>query len=277
MKTFFMIFQVSFIAFLMVIPLNAMPDNPNNPDSSVINKRLHLIAQNDSIDLLKQSYKRKGLPLTELEEKQDSIHDTLKSINKQIQNSKPSSVQTSLLLDLISYIPMKPNTIFDWIIIIVGIIAVISGLFLIFGIFSMAASRKKATQKKKSLQYNTPAPHKTPAPATQPIDELRALAKNTSDSVHQLRRQLKNTEYEKNAPAPEPVKPHPEEEMPPLLLSDQAHKNDAQIEHKIIDAASNGLNPQEISKKFHISTDQISLILKVAGIKPKKTDYKKIK
>jgi hypothetical protein len=134
-------------------------------DRLIIKKRLELITQNDSIDLLKQSYKRKGIALTELEEKQMAIHDTLRYLNNQIQNFRYSPERTSIP-DLRRAISLKPDTIFDWIIIIVGIIAVISGVFLVFGVISIVTSKKRRSKKKKPAQQTIiPPPQKTPVPA----------------------------------------------------------------------------------------------------------------
>lgn len=268
MKRFF-ISRICLLLFCVTFSLHAMP---NSRDSSIIKKRMDLITQSDSIDLLKQSFKRKGMALTELEEKQKAIHDTLKYLNNQIQKIKFSPTRTSIP-DLIRSISLKPDTIFDWIIIVVGIIAIISGVFLVFGVFSIARSKKKRSKKKRPVQNSIPPPQKAPAPSTHPIDELRALATNTSDTVTQLRRQLKNSEHENNAPDRERLKQHqePEEEMAPLPVSDNEYKRDTHTEKKIIEAARNGASPQEISKKFHTSIDQVSLILKVAGVKSKKT------
>lgn len=251
----------------------------NNPDSTIISKRLQLISINDSIDLIKQTNKRKGLSLTELEEKQSVVRDSLKMINIQIQNTKISSNSTTLL-DLANLLSRKPATIFDWIIIVVGLIAVISGFFLISGIFSMFSSKKKMVTSKKTAKKVSDAPPKKQTIAPQPvaspkhsIDELRALAGNTSDSVNQLRRQLKNIDPS-SSNQPEiinhTINLSPEDEMPPSLFSESIDQNDMQTQQKIIDAATNGMNPLEISRKFHISTDQVLLTLKVAGVKQKK-------
>lgn len=267
MKRFF-VSRIFLLLFCVAFSLNAIP---NVRDSLIIKKRMDLITQSDSIDLLKQSFKRKGIALTELEEKQKAIHDTLKYLNNQIQNFKFSPTRTSIP-DLIRSISLKPDTIFDWIIIVVGIIAVISGVFLVFGVISITISKKKHSRKKKPIQNSIPTPQKALAPSTHPIDELRALATNTSDTVTQLRRQLKNSEHENNAPDRERLKQHQEaeEEMAPLPVSERGYKRDTQTEKKIIESARSGASPQEISKKFHTSIDQVSLILKVAGIKPKK-------
>ncbi len=268
MKKIFMLW-IYLLFFSVASSLNA---TTVSRDSLIIKKRMVLITQNDSIVLLKQSYKRKGIALTELEEKQMAIHDTLRYLNNQIQNFRYSPERTSIP-DLLRSISLKPDTIFDWIIIIVGIIAVISGVFLVFGVISIVTSKKRRSKKKKPAQQTIiPPPQKTPVPATHPLDELRALATNTSDSVTQLKRQLKNIEYDNNAPDRERLIQHqePEEVMTPLPVSDNEYKRDTQTEKKIIEAARSGASPQEISKKFHISADQISLILKVAGVKQKK-------
>jgi hypothetical protein len=239
---------------------------------------VQLISKNDSIDLLKQTFKRKGLPLTELEEKQRVIRDSLKMLNLQIQNTDISH-SNSRLLDLVQLLSNKPESIFDWIIIIVGIIAVISGVFLITGIFSLFSSKKKASKSKKSSKKISEPPPKKPAAAPQPaaspnqsIDELRALAGNTSNTVNQLRRQLKNTDtissqHEPNIHIRNQVL---QEEMPTALFSDSNTQDELHTQKKIIDAARNGMTPHDISRKYHMSTDQILLILKVAGIKQKK-------
>lgn len=266
----------SAIKFLILLFCFSVTALPGNLDSTIFIKRVQLISRNDSIDLLKQTFKRKGLPLNELEEKQVVIRDSLKVLNLQIQNTKITP-RTTTFLDLVQLISKKPDTIFDWIIIVVGLIAVISGFFLITGIFSMFSSKKKPVKNKKPAKKNSDTPPKKPAPAPAPhiateqrkaIDELRALAGNSSDSVKQLRRQLKN--FDSTSDRPEPVNQLPPEEMPPAVFSDSIDQNDMQTQEKIIESAKNGMKPHDISRKYHMSTDQVLLILKVAGVKQKK-------
>lgn len=266
---------IRFFILLFCLSVTALP---NNLDSTIIHERVQLISKNDSIDLIKQTFKRKGLPLTELEEKQRVIRDSLKMLNLQIQNTKIAQ-KNSTMSDLIRLLSNKPDTIFDWIIIVVGIIAVISGVFLISGIFSLFSSKKKTSKSKKSSKKISEPPPKKPAVAPQPvpsskqsIDELRALAGNTSDTVNQLRRQLKNTDttISRAETINHTKNQSPQEEMPPALFSDSIDQDDMQTQQKIIDAARNGLKPHDISRKYHMSTDQVLLILKVAGVKQKK-------
>jgi hypothetical protein len=180
---------------------------------------------------------------------------------------------------MIQFISKKPDTIFDWIIIVVGLIAVVSGFFLISGILSLFSLKKKKAKNKKAVKKSSEPPPKKPAsppqPSTSPkqsIDELRALAGNTSDSVNQLRRQLKN--FDAATDRPEFINPPKidsiQEEMPPALFSDSIDQNDMQTRKKIIESAKNGMTPHDISRKYHMSTDQVLLILKVAGVKQKK-------
>lgn len=269
-------FTIRFFILLFCFSVTTLP---NNLDSTIIHQRVQLISKNDSIDLLKQTFKRKGLPITELEEKQGIIRDSLKTLNLQIQNTNLSH-HNSRLLDIVQLLSNKPDTIFDWIIIVVGIIAVISGIFLISGIFSLFSSKKKSSKSKKSSKKISEPPPKKPVATTQPatsskqsIDELRALASNNSDTVNLLRRQLKNSEPTRSL-SEEPNNfsrklPQPEE-MPPALFSDSDDQNELQTQKKIIEAAKNGMSPHDISRKFHMSTDQVLLILKVAGVKQKK-------
>jgi hypothetical protein len=262
MKTVTMHFSTTII---LLFASTCLFSSPTISDSSIIYKRSHLISQNDSIDLLKQTFKRKGVSLTELEEKQSLIHDSLKLINQSIQNSGTQPEQSSLF-DFLPYLPLKPTTIFDWIIIVVGIVAVISGFFLVIGMLSMAKA-KKNSRLKKAIPKEITTQKKTTIIPSQPIEELRALANSATDSVNQLRRQLRNAENDK--PSSENT-PEIAKRIPQTTIEDVSQENDSEHKRKIIDAAQSGMSPQEISKKYHISTDQVSLILKVAGVKLKK-------
>jgi hypothetical protein len=86
-----------------------------------------------------------------------------------------------------------------------------------------------------------------------------------------LKRQLKNIEYDNNAPDRERLIQHqePEEVMTPLLFQTM-NTSGILRRKKNIEAARSGDSPQEISKKISYNADQISLILKVAGVKQKK-------
>jgi DNA-binding NarL/FixJ family response regulator len=138
--------------------------------------------------------------------------------------------------------------------------------------FSMAKAKKK-TRLKKAIPKEITTQKKTTTIPSQPIDELRALANNSTDSVNQLRRQLRNVENDKSASenTSEITKRlHKQDQITQIHFGSSSQDNDSEHERKIIEAARSGMSPQEISKKYHISTDQVSLILKVAGIKLKK-------
>ncbi|HEX2956397.1 MAG TPA: hypothetical protein VHO70_06190 [Chitinispirillaceae bacterium] len=268
----------SIIKFFIVLFCCSVITLPNNLDSTIVKKRVQLISKNDSLDLIKQTFKRRGLSLSELEEKQSVIRDSLKMLNLQIQNTKISP-GNSTLPDLVKQLYKKPETMFDWIIIIVGLIAVISGVFLLTGIISMFSSKKRAAKSRKTVKKVSEPPSKKAAVPPQPaasskqaIDELRALASNTPDSVKQLRRQLKSADSKSSGPdiVENDNKPSLQEEMSPPLFMDSTQQHDIQTQQKIIEAAKNGMKPYDISRKYHMSTDQVLLILKVAGVKQKK-------
>ncbi|MBN1309526.1 MAG: hypothetical protein JXA18_16520 [Chitinispirillaceae bacterium] len=223
----------------------------------------------DSLDLLKQNLKRKGETIAEIEQRQDSLRDSLRMVRDNLQTASNIPSKTSGKRNLPLFI-QKPTNPFDWIIVITGAVALFSGLMLFIGIarsLRLKQNRQKRKQgapsrdhEKQGMEkrvktvaaypaYEAPPPSSAPSPV---ID---------SGSINQLRQRLDNQQsFQHNAtPAVAAAQP-----VQPQCSPNDASETDA-IEHQILDASRNGLDITAISRKFHLSADHVALILKMAA------------
>ena len=126
--------------------------------------RLELRQRLDSLEVEKQTLKRLGKPLFELEAAASRLRDTLLAMRpnttlpEQPQSSSGKSFSLPFsLLTSISGIPFAPRNFFDWFIIATGVVALVSGFLLVIGILHTARAKKRraAPPKAKSAAKTT--------------------------------------------------------------------------------------------------------------------------
>lgn len=113
--------------------------------SPTIELRNQLNRKIDSLDIEKQLRKCNGQNIDDVEQQQNKLLDSIKSIRIAIQNEAAvleKNLKTNNNSISISTI-LNPQNIFDWVIIITCSIAIVSLLFLIFGIFILISKNRK--------------------------------------------------------------------------------------------------------------------------------------
>ncbi|HON10214.1 MAG TPA: hypothetical protein PLE24_05045 [Chitinispirillaceae bacterium] len=248
-----------FFLIFLLIPLTEIPaQNLAQEDPA---GHFRAISQTlDSLDLEKQARKRSGRSIQELESKQAILADSLQILKKKLQSTSPVSVPARKIASL----PFPPQNIFDWIITIVGAAAAISGVMLVIGVLRNIAGRKKsppvrpagkATYSLKEIMRTTPSPLEEESPES----EVSVQENNPADD---LRQRVASPQYEsrlqgKSGDIDKVLDPDPE----PQQLNE--------LEFNVLQAAKDGVSVQEISRRFHISADHVSLILRISGFKQK--------
>lgn len=223
----------------------------------------------DSLDLIKQELKRNGRSISELEQSQTILRDSLRILHNVMQKASKQPMRTD------SPTHYRPDNTFDRATIIVGIVALLSGLIFITGTLRASAKRRKRTLLKaaNSPQGNSHPLHsikETTVCAAYP--EYRApLQADTPPIKPDFVAQPGPLDMTwKNLPGIQPEKrlseaaPQAAAQSP---VNDREKKVET-IESRVLNASRNGLDIQAISRKFHLSTDHVALILKMAENTP---------
>jgi hypothetical protein len=226
-----------------------------------------LLQKLDSLDMEKQIRKRKGQSIEDLENLSATIKDSIARVKKELalgggvtaavptpKSNEPDGMQR-FVKDFWKYLPQ--NT-FDWIVVVVGFIAIIAGVILCVGLIGMALKkilRKKRpplktmhdifpqTVIKNGSEYLSKSERPDTDAADTRIDSLRQRIKEESGNTP-LTRSGQNA-----------VQPN---------ISGEEAADTAGLKNRIITAAGQGADIHEISRRFHVGADQVSLILRVA-------------
>jgi len=171
--------------------------------------RVELLLRLDSIEVEKQTLKRQGKPLRELETAASQIRDSLAAMRAHIAPSEqqrsseknfslPFSLPfSSAVSNSFSKIAFSPRNFFDWFIIVVGIVAVLSVFLLVIGVLHTARAKKRragaAAPKAKSKDKSK----------EKAVSKRMNLAPQENHTAAQL------PEIPKMAPMPQPQTPPP--------------------------------------------------------------------
>jgi hypothetical protein len=222
----------------------------------------------DSIDVEKQIRKRQGLPLADLEAQSAAIKDSIAAIRDNMEK-QAGPVQTEAkriqaIMNMITqganfYKRYIPHSTFDWIILSVAAAAAITCIFMLITFISLLLKKKKNVIKQKkanpaaknTLYDRTGAYSKPDNPAVSDISgnskkeidilRKRILEERPSDIIGDVNAERKTEQTE-----------IPDSKIVPG------------IKEEIIAASIKGADISELSKRFHIGTDQVSLILRMA-------------
>ncbi len=232
----------------------------------VAEKKQVLSARLDSLEMEKQHRKQRGEPLDELERACAAVRDSIEQLRAQIGNlseqgvlppperKAPSPPDLGALL--------KGRSVFDWVILGVGFVAIVAGIVLVVGIFRAFFGAANRRPRHKA------APAKPSTPARRPGASSRAPSASGGDTDindegieslrHRVSADIKRIQRF-------------DSEQPPALRAQAGPDAGAGAAHgdslreRIMQAAHEGLDVQQISKRFHISADQVALILRVAS------------
>jgi len=238
----------------------------------------------DSIEVEKQMKKRSGQSFEELEERTAALRDSLALLKSDLLNATEKTQQSIKLPARIrSMLPVKyqPKDLFDWFIMIIGVIAVLSGLVLIIGIFRLPLKKKQplympVTKKlpvlpeypepldvtRDKVQRSEKAVNKPESVNAEDVKITRMRTSGNQDPFKDLRRQVIDKPLQRQVPD--------EGNHIAIDTIEPASAIPGSSNQQIIEAARHGLDIQEISRLYHLSTDQIALILKVAQVQIKK-------
>jgi hypothetical protein len=238
----------------------------SKPPSSAVEIRTSLVAQIDSLNIEKQLRKRTGKAIDDIEHQQSIYLDSLNSLRKTIQSgftAPENHAENKHSISLNSF--AHPITFFDWLIVVTSAVAILSSLILISGIFRAAVRKVKPKSKtqqpiKNKPQY--PANHQM----KDDLDGKKILSQLEIESINQLRNKIKNDSINYDSPNPRP--PTQILKITPPLPQQSPIPSD--LESQIFQAFQKGSDIHELSRKFQISADHVSLILKIKGNSPKK-------
>lgn len=217
----------------------------NNTVTPLFQKKNALSQSLDSLDLLKQSKKREGHSFSEIELKQNQIMDSLQLIRKIIQADVAAASRHSDNKNWVSLLRLL--NLSDWMIYIIAVVLLFTGILLLFRTVNNVLFRSS-----KSFISSKPANLDTP-PLNHPDSLLSGEFMNHSDIAKSQEINEEQIHFESDEKDPDQFD----------------NKNDKDLETNIIKAASEGMSVQELSRHFHLSSDHITLILKLAESRKK--------
>lgn len=220
-------------------------------DSFLTRKQI-LIQSLDSLEMVKQIQKRSGRPIDDLEKQSIQLRDSIDVLKQ----AAPAVVTASLSKR--PFAAVKPawrepinkiadrfrrfsHTPFDVIIVIIGGIALLSGGLLVLGIVRLLLRQRTRAQR----------------PTKPVLSDVQSIAapRRGDTAIRQIRDRIMHT-VDSRAATPAPhgyVSP----------------SGDAEIKAALILAAGRGVSASELARQYHMSVDQVSLILTVAQKKKK--------
>jgi hypothetical protein len=243
-------------------------------DSIVLQKRT-LSARLDSIELEKQSRRRLGNDLGDLEAESRRVKDSIDLLRQEIA-AIPKTALSSLRrqspqthrLAAASLDWLVPKNLFDWVIVFVGGIAVISGLFLLIGLVRSLIRKPKPPRRTPSSQTSQASspPFRQPPPRMQPPRDASVIANDAdieNDAIDSLRKRI-GADSGPKLRIKHPLDT-PRRAEGPNRPADGGAGKDGGLRQAILQASLAGDDAHEIARKFQVSLDQVKLILRVGS------------
>lgn len=248
---------------------------------NTVTSRKHALSEKlDSIDLEKQLRKRRGESLEDLEKTAELLKDSIAIVKQQLPGistdasdgggEKAASASGGRAAGWVRpFQKFLPRTFIDWMVDIIGLIAIISGIVLIIGIFGLVSKsfKKKETPLPRPLHEIFPRSYavdaydripKVPLGPTEEKDEtIASLRKRIEDSPGKM----PQDEGVPTATAGESGATDGSTGKAPMPAADD---NTRSLKTQVVRAAQQGLDVSEISRRFHLSSDEVSLILRIA-------------
>lgn len=266
-----------FLLFMMLLHGSISSSLGNDPNP--MQKRLELSQKLDSLEVEKQSLKRQGESIAELEQATRILRDSLLTLR----HTPARNTRTPSAPDPLAF---RPRSTLDWIITGTGLVAAISVVILIIGMLRTRREKRRRmtytyTRRLKPLtkQLKTKDTKAAEEEAQKPFipptsdqfskrieqervspppqaDTDRDRAETSDDGLITLRQRLLMDTPPQEKRSARPVIPEAPPQTSPMSFNDL-----------VIKAANEGLSIQEISRRYQISIDQVTLILKIAGQK----------
>ncbi len=209
--------------------------------------RQELMNRLDSIEQAKQEMKRLGRPLLQLEELEKAVKDSIVILRSRIDARKQVVVGTPRSDTSESY--AFPHDAFDWFLVVLGGIALISALLLFIGIIqSIVRGRKRPRRAPMSR------PDEKSSVSSVPVPPEKALVEQ--ERFRLMREQIdRNKKNEQKA-----ERGHLTPQVPSQPMGSE---RDGETRKQVIQAAAMGMGHQEIARRYRLSVDEVILILKV--------------
>jgi hypothetical protein len=211
-------------------------------ESAVCAERLRVMGEKiDSIEVEKQKKKRAGQSIGELEAEVSLLRDSVKALRTEIQK-EPAAARAPAKSFPGKALLLSRICLFDWLLIGAGGAAAAFAAVLLF-LFFRALSRPRTGN----------VPHRRePAPTRVQSAAQKAYAAQSGAVGN----------GEPAGPKPEPQPPAAPPPVPPLATAvSGSPKNLVDL---VVKADREGIDIREISRRYHISADEVALILKMA-------------
>jgi hypothetical protein len=227
-----------------------------------------LLSRLDSIDMQKQVLKRKGVPLDELEKQTAILKDSIAIVRLRIgediavsaavarntpEQSNPNTENAPVWRQWL------PKNTFDWIVVLVGCVAILAGVILLLGFVGMvlrSIGGGGGAKTRRSATVPAPPAHHEPVIFPKAVSQVpMGNAESEDTAIAQLRRRMSTEESDTAVVG--------------LLGKDNAVQGTSSedagydVKQLVIDAAAQGTSIAELSRRFHMSADQIALIVRV--------------
>jgi hypothetical protein len=261
-------FHIPLLLSLLIINIVYSSSDTTTISTHEIKKRLTW--KLDSLDLEKQILKRDEKSLSNLEVVTDQLRDSLNVIKRIIQKE---SFQAPVFSRFAYIRLVPPHTSFDWIVTISGFVPLL--IIITFLIMKTGSHSKKTIHPKAII---APEMHKEPEQPTKtpPTSDHQVLVDESV--ITQLRERMQHDWVTgHSAQAATPQMPASASVLPPddvqssyITPSSPTRSRNKKwnpptnSHYLILEAAREGLGIVEISRRYHISADQVALILKVA-------------
>jgi len=242
------------------LPLHAL----SQQDAAARKERLSEIL--DSLEMQKQAGKRAGVPIDELEKACAAVRDSIEVLRAAVAELSekgelpaPEAPDEKRISDYSAVLQgLKNRSLIDWVIFAVGAVAVISVAALAFSFIRLIFSggRGKTAPMRpggeSSRVSGRPASCTTPPSAsvgTADInnEEIESLRQRVNEDIRRIQR------FDRRLPS-----------VPQASgAQEESGGGSGSLRDLILKAAHEGMDIQQIAKRFHISIDQVSLILRV--------------
>jgi hypothetical protein len=268
-----------FCCIVCLLPLggNALASNELSARKRAFTEKL------DSIDLEKQLHKRRGESLEDLEKASEALKDSIAALKRQMPQQSGQGQESEQVEDSVGksaasgatvsgrlqpFQKYLPKTLFDWIVDVVAFIAIISGIVLLIGIFGLISRGFK--KKKKAAPIHQPLHEIFPRSyAADAYDRIPKVPGGQTEENNETIASLRKRVADAGAP------PRGQDDEGVLATVDDSEAgggNDPsgkppgaqELKKQVLLAAQKGLDVSEISRRFHLSSDEVSLILRMA-------------
>jgi hypothetical protein len=254
------IFGILLCSFRPTTVSAAQTDTINQTADAVSVERLRLLGEKiDSLEVEKQAQKRNGSPLTELEEKTAAFRDSIKTIRIGLRQGAVSGDAGAVVPEkkpsvwgyFKKLLPGPENRLIDRILLAAGAITIVVGLFFLIVLFALKSRRKKQTvaknqTRKAAAQYEKVQRKEVEAPPSAFPDSFKNTASESAALASLIPPPASAT----------PVRTKPQQRRPENPGDD--------LKNLVLKGNADGLDEKEISRRYHLSIDQVRLMLKMA-------------